>query len=126
MNVQRNLSQHRTCWCWCCSWCWSWSKHDNIPAAYDASSAAAGAAAAAGNTSPVAGVSGCGMAEAVTPGSSEVGNAGGGPMVAKAPAYAGYHWQDATGRWHYFRQAIFSWGWIQVFEGSLICIHSCF
>ena len=68
---------------------------DSIPTAYHA------AAAAAGSTP-----SGAGVAQAVAATTNEAGAAGaGGPMVAKAPFYAGYRWQDPHGQCHYFRQA---------------------
>ena len=106
---------------------------DNIPSAYHAAYVAAATAArvaAAGTTPPVAGhtptvagssaagyvttAPGAGLAEAVRAGSGEMGTASAmgcaGTMVAKAPSFAGYHWQDRAGNWHSFRQAIFFMG----------------
>ena len=100
---------------------------DSIPHAYHAAYVAAATAAGVGGgggirpvgagASPADGVTGApggGLAEAVggtAAGAMETGAmmTGVGRMVAKSPAYAGYHWQDATGRWLYFRQAFF-WG----------------
>lgn len=79
---------------------------DTIPPQFHQAYVAA-AAAFAGSHGTAAGAVGATTAEAVAAGGAAGGPAVGVAAVPAKAAFAGYHWQDAAGNWHYYRQVRF-------------------